>query len=253
MVPKAFAARATLLTIGALALAWSLKNANGLGEAYELNRIAELMTSGESVPPDSLAPILARFDRQPVGCDRNSRPLAIIRLYVAASAAIAQQSDAPRLLHSAETQLRAGLACSPQQPYLWYGLFWVEMTEGRSARDYLPLLEESYRLGPREGWISFYRNADALPVFDKLDEPTQALVRAEYLAMAKDQVGVAAANFKAADEAGRSRLLQWVADLPIEQRRQLAAALDQADVVADIPGVEYREGHAITAPRKQDE
>jgi hypothetical protein len=241
-----------LVCVGALGIAWSLFAVNGLTEAYELDRISDLITSGQTVPPPSLDPILARFDRRPpLGCSRNVIPLATIRLYAGATAALAKAPDSARLLGAADKQIRDALACSPHQPYLWYGLFWTEMTEGRPAERYIPLLQESYRLGPREGWVSYYRNSDALPLFDKLDKPTQELVRAEYLAMAKDQVAVAAANFKAVDEPTRARLLQWMADLPIEQRRQLASALDAADVVADVPGVEYRKGRAIMDPKRE--
>jgi hypothetical protein len=42
-----------------------------------------------------------------------------------------------------------------------------------------------------------------------------------------------------------------MADLPIEQRRRLASALDAADVVADVPGVEYRKGRAIMDPKRE--
>ena len=240
------ASRAAVVLIAAGGIAWSLVAADGTSEFYQLDRISSLILGGEVIPPESLSPVLARFDSRPSQeCGRTTVPHAVIRLYLATSASNGRSPSAPVLLDTAENELRGALTCSPYQPYLWYGLFWVRMVEGRSPESYIPPLQESYVMGPRELWISIYRNSDALPLFDRLDLRTQALVRAEYLSLAKEQANVAAQTFKNSDHPTRSRLLVWVLDLPIDQRRQLAAALDAADVVVDIPGVEYRDGHVI--------
>ena len=240
------AGRALLVVVAGAGISWSLAAVDGLSEFYQLDRISESILSGEMVPPRSLGPLLARFDSSlSVGCERNMIPRAVIRLYAAVSARDSAASDASLLLNSAERQLKETLVCTPYQPYLWYGLFWVRMMQGERPQNYIPLLEQSYALGPRELWISIYRNSDALPLFSQLDVRTRALVRAEYLNLAKEQTDVAARNFKSSDDSTRSYLLKWISDLSIEQRRNFAAALDRTDVVANVPGVEYREGHVV--------
>jgi hypothetical protein len=246
------ALRIGLVLIGAAALSWSATVMRGLRDADELSAISDMILFGQNVPLQSLAPVLAYLDRNDVGtCLRAVSSAAAIRFYVAASA---QEAGGPlftQRLQEARRALRQALTCAPHQSYLWYGLFWIEMARETSPDVYLAYLAKSYELAPNEGWIARFRAPDALPHYDKLPTRVQEQVRSEFLNLVRDDPPVAASAFRDADQRARARLLAWIGEAPIAQRRRLAALLDERNVLVDLPGVEYQQGRAVTEPKKK--
>jgi hypothetical protein len=122
----------------------------------------------------------------------------------------------------------------------------VERSRGAPETEFLRYLEQSYRLTPREGWISYYRNTEALSHFAALGPAVQELVREEFRNLVRDFPSAAVESFRDAGEASRKMLLAWVSDLPLDLKRSFAVRLDQADLLVDGPGVEYGHGRALT-------
>lgn len=243
------AIRLLLLTFGALAIAWSASVMHGLRGALHVQQLANRILNGEKIPLDAI-PLGYLDQRYAKGCSHESMiGASIIRLYAATNSQ--GSAEGAKRLGEARDGINNALACSPLQPFLWYGLFWVERTRGASVNDFVKLLEFSYKSGPREAWIGFYRNRDAISQFNRLDLSTRQQVRDEYRAIVREQPEVAASSFRDADLFMKPTLLSWIADLPLQERQRLAAALDRLNVAADVPGVEYRDGK-VFLPRRNE-
>jgi hypothetical protein len=244
------AVRLVLLAFGALGIAWSAAVVDGLSGTLQVRELANRILNGEKVPLPAL-PLSYLDQKYAAECSNDSIvAAAIIRLYAATSAQ--GSADGPKRLGEAREGIRNALACSPLQPFLWYSLFWVERTRGAPVDYFVKLLEFSYEIGPREAWISFYRSRDAISQYNRLSLSAQQRVRDEYRTVVREQSEVAAAIFRDADLFMQPRLMSWIEDLPLEARQRLAAALDRLDLVANIPGVEYRDGK-VFVPRRTEE
>jgi hypothetical protein len=240
-----WAARSAKVAFGAAGLALAGITLASYNEVTIFQSLAESVVRGETFDDKPISALLSEYD---TGCDATLSNRATLSLYVAARA--------PGLMGAAELDtahrtIVQALRCAPGDPFLWYGLFWAERKRGepnatnRSAR----FLERSYQLGPTEGWISFWRAEDAIPVFNELSPGTRERVQAEFLALAREFPSVAARIVTKVDDLSRARLLTWTEALPLSARQQLAADLDVRGATVDVPGVTYRDGRV--APERK--
>jgi hypothetical protein len=207
------------------------------------------MLSGARYSPGDIARILAELDAEPGCVGDRSRDVAVISLYIGARAELAGSSAGLVPLNEAKTKVRQALACSPNEGFLWYALFWAEMSSGTERERYLKFLEKSYRLAPNEAWISVYRFKDALPHLAFANEVVRDSIRAEFYHMLRDTPAVAAAILKDAADSDLSILRGWLSSVPLTNRQQLAQLLDDIGALVDVPGVAYSNGAAV--PEKQ--
>lgn len=247
---RVMALRASAITLGLAAVIWSGWAVSRQTDIGPLESAADRILQGETFELRQLEPILTYLDRTQGqrGCVGGTLGYAaIIRLYAAAHAlASVPKEEEDRLLRGARVEITNALACSPEQAFQWYALFWVAMTQGDPPQAYLGFLERSYELGPHEAWIAYFRNEDALPVFLRSKPELQAHIRQEFLDLVRDKPRWAAAILKGLDEPVRQVVVGFLEGVPLPQRREFAVALDQADVLIDVPGVEYRQGRAVT-------
>jgi hypothetical protein len=248
---RAAAVRLLSFVLAASVVAWVDFSVRGERESQFLNSIATKIISGERISEETISILSTLVDEvADAGCrSRELIDAAIIQVYVAARSRIANGPHAGDDLQKARAITRAALACSPARPFLWYELFWIEKTSGAPSAVYLPLLERSYRFGPNEIWLSFYRSSDAIPEYKELGADTQVLIRNEFVRLLRDFPRVAAQVVAEVDEASRARALSWIADMPFERRRALATALDAMGAVVDVPGIDYLRGRVVDPVR----
>jgi hypothetical protein len=241
-----------LLGVAAFGVTWALSSLFRAATDVPLAELSGRMLSGGSVDLERLRPALAYLDQteNQRGCrSRAVGDAALIRLYGAAAAEEAGlHEESKRFFEQSRRDLRAFLACSPQQAYHWYGLFWVEMARGGNLADLLPYLTLSYKLAPREGWLATIRIQTALAYYDEMDSDLQEMVRAEYRLIVRDDPRAAAQVFQDAGETGRAWLLNVLENTPLAQRRELADYLDNMGIVVDVPGVAYARGRVVREP-----
>ena len=148
-------------------------------------------------------------------------------------------------LSSWQAAVRASLVCSPADPFLWLGLFWLTNTrEGFNPHNFA-YLRLSYELGPNEGWIALKRSQIALAMFGSLPDDIKEKVVVEFLAFVKTGLTEAAADiFIGPGWQIRDVLLARMQDLDEASRRAFAESLQfrgYDDV--SVPGVDRPERH----------
>ncbi len=138
----------------------------------------------------------------------------------------------------AEKAIRSSLVLNPGDSLLWFMLYSVVLTREGDDSNARPFLEESYEVGPLEGWIALRRNGLALAARARLAEKTRTLVDLEF-------AGLVASFFL--DHAVRSltmlrpdhqaRLLDRLSDVDIVAREAFGKALAKDQILLEVPGV----------------
>ena len=234
--------RAVAIAIAVPALAFSISGLPATIEFAELRRISDRVLEGQAFSDEVVRRLEASLSRtRPIeDCGPGSEEVAVLHVFMAGIALSSPDGPtSPASIGEADRAVRAALACTPSRSLLSFLLFWLESRDKIEAA--LPYLRLSYRLGRSEGWIAPARGRAALALFDRLPADLQAEFRAEYLRLARDDIGAAVQTFIGADDAGRARLLPLLAELPLETRTEFARRLDAEDVDAKVPGVEPRE------------
>ena len=237
-----FLFRAFIILLASVTVAWSAWIFPLEHKITPLRDIAERIVLRQTFSLDRLSPVLKYLDEtQPQrGCGTGADEAAVIRLYAAAVADSGQLPAAKELLIKARDQTVAALTCSPHQGFLWYALFWIEKALGFSSTRYFELLELSYELAPNEGWVARFRNPDSLELYAALNSELRNKVRAEYKYLVRDRTNVAVATLGDAPPHVRATILNILEELPLETRERFAKQVDAANLLIDIPGVDYR-------------
>ena len=66
-----------------------------------------------------------------------------------------------RSMAAANAMIRKSLSWAPADLFLWFALFWLENMQFGFRDESIRYLEQSYELGPSEGWIALKRNGYA--------------------------------------------------------------------------------------------
>jgi hypothetical protein len=235
--------RFSLCVIAGLSLLWSVTVLRREQQISPARNVAEAILNQHSFEVEKLGALLTYLDQAQVAndCYSGYEYSSVIRLYVAATAHNKKIPSSTELLTNARNDLRVALSCTPQQSFLWYVLFWVEMSLRRSPGQFLRHLELSYVTSPHEAWVARFRSADALALFDQLSPPVQQKAAAEYRDLVRDNIYVAGYILAGADERTRAHIFSVIRDLPLKQRQELAKSVDAWNVVINIPGVDYDE------------
>jgi tetratricopeptide (TPR) repeat protein len=242
--------KAVLLISAAFGLFWSYQVLSHARERSAVGGMSAAILAGERVPDVAASRVLQYLQQRAVpGCNRLLEDRAVIQLYVAAGEQSRGETSAADQLDKARAEIRRALSCAPSNAYLWYGLYWTERALNTRQQDALRFLEFSYEMAPREGWLAYYRSSDAVANVDSLSPATRRLVKAEYLSAVREAPALAVIIFKDADHGSRIRLLQWISDAPLSERQHIATLFDAADLVEDVPGVEYQGGHVAQTGR----
>lgn len=196
--------------------------------------------------PGTLAAVLTGIEAAPVtefSQPELMRAKALLRLELAEDAMARKSSgEADREIANAEESVKAALAVSPGDAFLWLMLYSVETTRNGFDPDNIRYLGQSYYSGLHEGWISLRRNGLALAVFSALGDNVQKSVISEFAHMVdSDFIEVAASNLRSVGWVQRDRLLAALEPIDILPKEKLAKMLARDGIKVAIPGVEMNE------------
>ncbi|MGA7802866.1 MAG: hypothetical protein WCC36_18860, partial [Gammaproteobacteria bacterium] len=143
-----------------------------------------------------------------------------------------------------DASIRMSLARAPADPFLWVVLFWLENARNGFSRNHLKLLQESYALGPNEGWVAIRRNRLALAIFSQLSPNLRREVVREFAGLVRSHYIAQAADLLVGPGwPVRDQLLSGLRDVPQLPREQLAKAVYDLGYDVSVPGV------TLPAPR----
>jgi hypothetical protein len=141
-------------------------------------------------------------------------------------------------LAEAESAIRAALACSPADPFLWFALFWMENVINGLSADHIGYLRMSYVLGPNEGWIDLKRSWYAFVVFPQLPPDVARMVLDEFVTLLKNDFYKQAGEILTGPAwVVRDQVLARVAGLGEHRREAFAKQLYAQGYDVDVPGI----------------
>ncbi|MBM7488389.1 MULTISPECIES: hypothetical protein [Bradyrhizobium] len=144
-----------------------------------------------------------------------------------------------RALEAAENNVRSTLALNPADSFLWLLLYSVATARGGFNEGNIRVLEQSYALGPLEGWIAPRRNRLSLASFPALQGRVQESVVSEFSALVDgDFIEDAVTNLIGAGWAERERLLASLVRVDVISREAFAKRLIRDGIHVNVPGVE---------------
>lgn len=138
----------------------------------------------------------------------------------------------------AENSVKAALAISPGDSFLWLMLYSTETNRNGFASRYIKYLDRSYAAGPREGWISLRRNRLALAIFPMLSSATSLAAISEFAEMVDaDFIEDTAQSLMGIGWQHREQLLSALDTADIVSRQRLYRRLSADGIKLNIPGV----------------
>lgn len=214
--------RGLLLAGGLAGLLWSTALLPRLWRSVAAGDAVARIITDERFKPGTLTSVLRGIEVETAAAFPRSgllRAEALVRLRLAEEAMVRKNSEeADREVAVAENTVKLALAVSPGDSFLWLMLYSVETNRNGLAFENIRYLDQSYVVGPREGWISLRRNRLALAIFPMLNSATRSAVISEF-------AEIVDADF-IEDTAQSLMGIGW------QYREQLLTALDSADVVS---------------------
>jgi hypothetical protein len=238
-------ARGLLLLAAGGLFAWSAFVLQAYWGAATLAEVGTRIMAGETLRPEVMAaaePEAQALTRAALPPPELMRASALLRVrQVEDAIASGQAVGGNPALVSAETQVRAALAVTPTDPFLWFALAWLGKARDGFAPAQVPYLAASYRTGSREGWLALHRNALAVTVLPALPPNVRGAALTEFRDLvASNYIPAAADILKGPGWGQRDLLLASLADLPEERRAAFAQVLRWQDIDAEVPGVPRR-------------
>lgn len=237
------AARAVLLSLAALALAWGVfRFYEALPEAA-LRSVASDIAAGESFKDETLAdlePKIAAAESEPIPNPDVLRSIAIIRLREAEAAIGSGQSPSKsQAFARAEAAARNALAHAPTDSFLWYAMAWMAKNRSGYGPDVARDLALSYQTGPHEGWVAVHRNGFALAMLAVLPPALQKDATAEFRNLvASNFINDAASILTGPGWPVHQQLLDDLRPVSETIRAQLAHRIADLGFDVSVPGVE---------------
>ncbi|RTM05642.1 MAG: hypothetical protein EKK33_33770 [Bradyrhizobiaceae bacterium] len=197
------------------------------GERYDTKMLADALNHANLIISDSCI-------------TTGLRSVAFIRLRLVEDAiGEADRRSLDDRLDAFKAAALRSLSCAPADPFLWFALYWVEVTQRGFAPELLVYLQKSYQLGPFEGWIQVKRNRFALAVYDKLPEDLARQVVLEFKTLVNSGFTADAASILVGPGWNiRSKLLAPLDDVKMRYRRELFKEVRRAGYEVAIPGVD---------------
>lgn len=235
--------RPVLAAIGVLAIIWCALTLPIFWRSYAIEYVSSQILRGIPYTSSSLAEMLPAIDAlKSEGADCAPRALhgaAIIQLHIMEEGFSSDQLPQLDQRTAAVTDaIRRSLACAPADPFLWMVLYSVESARNGFRQQYLDYIRESYRLGPREAWISVRRNRAVLAIYPMLPPDIAEMALAEFADLVQNRLYDKSADILLS--AGwniRDRLLSQLDTVGERERKAFAESLYAKGVNLDIPGI----------------
>lgn len=238
--------RGLLLLFGLLGVVWSFGALPSFWWTTPARDITSKIVDDQRFKRGSLSAMLMRLNSVPrpsLVQPELLRAEALIALSAAEETLQRKSSEeADKDVETAEDKVRASLAVSPGDSFLW--LLLCSITGARYGFDvkYLSYLARSYASGPLEGWIALRRNRLGLAVFPMLSKPMQKAVVSEFAGLVDaDWIEDAAMNLSGVGWSNRDRLLAELDQVDVASRQRLAKRLSAKGIKVKILGVEQEE------------
>jgi hypothetical protein len=238
-------ARLLAVVLGLVAIDWGAATFPVFWSQSSIERTAAAIVDRDAFDPrslESLLPVINRIEQSGYCRPDAIRSASIIRLRLAEDALVAAQRDAiDGRLSALQDSVRKSLACAPSDSFLWLMLTWIDHTRAGFRPEQLIYLRLSYQLGPYEGWIADRRNRLALSMFEKLPPDLAENVVREFAGMVHSQLYENAISILTGPGWPiHDRLLASLKDTGVQQRQELAKALDLAGYDIAVSGVAPR-------------
>jgi hypothetical protein len=243
------AVRALTVAFGGLGVAWGLTTFPGFWRDSRLEPVATRIINGESFRPEALLafePNIAQVEAESPCRPAALRNAAIVRLRIAEDGLeTADGRHIDQFLGALQSVTRTALECSPTDSFLWFVLFWVDVTRNGFQPKDVALLRMSYRQGPNEGWIMERRNRFAIAMYGYLPADLDERALNEFAKLLQPQFVVGAVNiFVGPGWPIHDLLLERIKDRPESERRLFAQILKERGYDLAVPG--------IARPNRQD-
>jgi hypothetical protein len=233
--------RIGLITFGAAAISWGLAVFPVFWREAPIEWVARRVAAGDSFKVAVLAsqlPAVAAAESSSYCRPAGIRGAAVIRLRLAE---LAFTTDDRGLIDSAIEAARQtihdALSCSPADPFLWMGLYWVESVRTSTQPD-LGYLRMSYRLGPNEGWIAVTRNRIAFALFSQLPPDLAEDAIHEFAGLLEaEQYDTTVQIFTGPAWPVHDLILPHLAGVSLQHRTAFARAVYAAGYDVAVPGV----------------
>lgn len=238
-----FLARAVFVSAGLMGLAWGWGAFVTMRPTAQLDRVAARILAGESFSAqqmDAFGKLADQALAQPLCRAAPLQSAVIVRLrMVELAMSSSDRGQYGERFGALDRDIRRALECAPTSSFLWFLLYWVEVTRNGFDAKYIRFLQASYDLGPREGWIAARRNRIALAVVDQLPAELADKVFREFAGLVSSGlVDEAAANLAGPGWEHREKLVALLTDGQIVHRRRLYNLLRRKGIRIVIPGVD---------------
>ena len=228
--------------LGLGGLAFGLLTLPGAWSSAALDDVATRIVRSQPFRLEALlelTPALEAVEHQD-RCDASSaRSAAIIRLRIAEETLAA--ADGPNIdsrFAAARNSIVSSLKCSPVDSFLWFGLFWIEVTTNGFKPEHLELLRASYQQGPQEGWIMEKRSRLALAIYRSLPADLAERAVNEFASLLQPPFTTTAADILAGPGWHvRDILLPRLANTPQAERQLFSNILYSRNVDVEVPGI----------------
>jgi hypothetical protein len=238
------AVRAFTVAFGCLGVAWGVATFSGFWRDSRLEPVATRIIKGESFRPEALLafePNIAQVESESPCRPAALRNAAIVQLRIAEDALdTADARHIDQFLAALQSATRTALECSPTDAFLWFVLFWVDVTRNGFHTQDVALLRMSYLQGPNEGWVMERRNRFAIAMYGYLPADLNERALNEFAKLLQPQFVVGAVNiFVGPGWPIHDLLLERIKDRPESERRLFAQILKERGYDVTVPGIAH--------------
>ncbi|WP_342359358.1 hypothetical protein [Terrarubrum flagellatum] len=176
--------RLSFFLLSSAAAAWAVEVGPASVAGWRVALVGKRIGNGATFDASALAPLLdlkgVNILQSPCTGDVQQGALFIAARLAELALNVGEFAELDGRLEKVETLARETLVCSPHNSFAWFALYWSQGRRVGFTRRTLDYLDMSYRMGPREGWISVRRNPQAMLVYRQLSPELKARLVEEW-------------------------------------------------------------------------
>lgn len=234
--------RVSLSLIGLASLLWSADTLPSFWRTAPASTAAERIIADDRFKRGVLADVLAGIEAEPAPAFSQPelvRAKALVRLRLAEEAVAGKGTEkVDREVTVAEESVKSALTVIPGDSFLWLMLYSVETTRNGFDTQNIHYLDQSYAMGPHEGWISLRRNRLGLAILSMLDDEVRIAVISEFAEMVdSDFIEDTARNLMGIGWQFHDQLLAALVSVDVVSRQRLYRRLAVDGIKLSVPGI----------------
>jgi hypothetical protein len=170
-------AKLLMMLVIASGFVWSVREMSALEADSLVDFIADDTLRGGTYPAYEIRHALDESDTGHERCSsRQPRSMAIASLALYEWYNRDKLPQIPAMRAQAKRRVVASLNCNASDAFLWLALFRMETSNGNVSPSAVAYLQQSYALGPNEGWVMNQRSKVAAAVLPQLPSELKAKV-----------------------------------------------------------------------------